>query len=138
MAGEDRSLFVVPRHLRVRPSDEDALNRGMRLVKLRFELPRGSYATLVVKRLLVRGQRLIQTNASTARQTAQELMPLDPVAHAIAAAPKADEPRPKRSGRPSLLQRPGLSGIAELPRTVSGLSVFTEPSAVSLHRVRAM
>lgn len=55
LKGEDRALFVVPRHLRVRPSEEDALNRGLRLVKLRFELPRGSYATLVVKRLLVRG-----------------------------------------------------------------------------------
>jgi tRNA pseudouridine13 synthase len=55
LKGEDRALFVVPRHLRVRPSDPDPLNRGLRLVKLRFELPRGAYATLVVKRLLVRG-----------------------------------------------------------------------------------
>jgi hypothetical protein len=28
------------------------MNRGLRLVKLRFELPRGAYATLVLKRLL--------------------------------------------------------------------------------------
>jgi len=52
LKGEDRALFVLPRHLRVRPSERDPLNRGLRLVKLRFELPRGSYATLVVKRLL--------------------------------------------------------------------------------------
>ena len=54
LKGEDRSLFVTPRHLRVRPSERDPLNRGLRLIKLRFELPRGSYATLVVKRLLAR------------------------------------------------------------------------------------
>ena len=54
LKGEDRALHVLPRHLRVRPSERDPLNRGMRLVKLRFELPRGAYATLVVKRLLSR------------------------------------------------------------------------------------
>ncbi|MEO0651060.1 MAG: tRNA pseudouridine(13) synthase TruD, partial [Planctomycetota bacterium] len=48
---EPRPLFVVPRHLRVRPSQPDSENRGLLMVRLRFELPRGSYATLVVKRL---------------------------------------------------------------------------------------
>lgn len=52
LKGEDRELFIVPRHLRVRPAEPDRLNRGQGSVKLRFELPRGSYATLVVKRLL--------------------------------------------------------------------------------------
>jgi len=51
LKGEDRALIVVPRHLRVRPPEEDAMNPGTRLVRVRFELPRGSYATLVVKRL---------------------------------------------------------------------------------------
>ncbi|MFT5830254.1 MAG: tRNA pseudouridine13 synthase, partial [Bacteroidia bacterium] len=51
LKGEDRPLVVVPGHLRVRPAEEDRLNRGCSLVKLRFELPRGSYATLVVKRI---------------------------------------------------------------------------------------
>jgi hypothetical protein len=63
LKGEDRRLLVVPRHLRVRPSEPDPLNRGLRLVKLRFELPRGSYATLVVKRLLAR-----QADGRTARK----------------------------------------------------------------------
>ncbi|MHC4262151.1 MAG: tRNA pseudouridine(13) synthase TruD, partial [Planctomycetota bacterium] len=48
---EGRPLFVVPRHLRVRPSVPDPENRGGLMVRLRFELPRGAYATLVVKRL---------------------------------------------------------------------------------------
>lgn len=55
LKGEDRRLQVVPRHLRIRPSEPDPMNRGLRLVKLRFELPRGAYATLVLKRLLARG-----------------------------------------------------------------------------------
>jgi len=59
LKGQERSLQIVPRHLRIRPSEPDPLNRGTRLVKLRFELPRGAYATLVLKRLLARseGQR---------------------------------------------------------------------------------
>ena len=51
LKGEDRPLIIVPGHLRVRPAEEDPLNHGTRLVRLRFELGRGSYATLVVKRL---------------------------------------------------------------------------------------
>ena len=51
LKGEDRPLIVTPAHLRVRPAEEDPLNRGTRMVRLRFELGRGSYATLVVKRL---------------------------------------------------------------------------------------
>ena len=50
--GEDRPLFVEPRHLRVRPAERDTLNFPLQLVKVRFELPRGAYATLVVRRLL--------------------------------------------------------------------------------------
>jgi len=52
--GEDRPLVVRPRHLRVRPAEPDPLNRGLRLVRIRFELPRGSYATLLVRRLAAR------------------------------------------------------------------------------------
>ena len=51
LKGEERELFVVPAHLRVRPPGEDVLNRGYSAVRVRFELPRGSYATLIVKRL---------------------------------------------------------------------------------------
>ncbi len=55
LKGEDRPLLLVPRFLRVRPAVDDALNRNRSLVKVRFELPRGAYATLVVKRLLAHG-----------------------------------------------------------------------------------
>ena len=51
LKGEDRPLRVVPRHLRVRPAEIDTDHAPARMVKIRFELPRGSYATLVVKRL---------------------------------------------------------------------------------------
>ncbi len=54
LKGEDRALVVHPRHLRVRPAEPDPGERGTRLVRVRFELPRGAYATLVVKRLLAR------------------------------------------------------------------------------------
>ena len=51
LKGEDRPLVSMPGHLRVRPAEEDRLNHGCSMVKLRFDLPRGSYATLVVKRI---------------------------------------------------------------------------------------
>jgi tRNA pseudouridine13 synthase len=55
--GEDRPLVIRPAHLRVRPAEPDPLNRGLRLVRIRFELPRGSYATLLVRRLAARPAR---------------------------------------------------------------------------------
>ncbi len=54
LLGEERKLVVRPEHLRVRPAQPDPLRRGSSQVQLRFELPRGAYATLVVKRLLAR------------------------------------------------------------------------------------
>jgi len=54
LKGEDRPLVVVPNHLRVRPAEPDPLadpRSRAKLVRVRFELPRGAYATLVVKRL---------------------------------------------------------------------------------------
>lgn len=51
MKGEPRAAIVRPEHLRVRPPEPDNLNPGFSAVRVRFELPRGSYATLVVKRL---------------------------------------------------------------------------------------
>jgi tRNA pseudouridine13 synthase len=52
LKAERREVRVVPRHLRVRPAEPDRENRGLSMVRLRFELPRGAYASLVVKRLL--------------------------------------------------------------------------------------
>lgn len=54
LKGEDRELWVTPAHLRVRPAEPDQENPPFSAVKLRFELPRGAYATLVVRRLLAR------------------------------------------------------------------------------------
>jgi tRNA pseudouridine13 synthase len=51
LKGEPRAVIVRPEHLRVRPPEPDNLNPGFSAVRVRFELPRGSYATLVVKRL---------------------------------------------------------------------------------------
>ncbi|MBI1379565.1 MAG: tRNA pseudouridine(13) synthase TruD [Planctomycetaceae bacterium] len=51
---ERRPMFVVPQHLRVRPAEPDTEERGAWSIKMGFELPRGAYATLVVKRLLAR------------------------------------------------------------------------------------
>jgi tRNA pseudouridine13 synthase len=54
LKGEERALCVRPIGLRARPAALDELHPGRKRVALRFELPRGSYATLVVKRLFVR------------------------------------------------------------------------------------
>ena len=56
LKGEPRAVIVRPLHLRVRPAAPDPLNRGMRMVRVRFDLPRGSYASLVVKRLFARAR----------------------------------------------------------------------------------
>jgi len=51
LKGEPREVLVHPRHLRVRPPEPDNQNPGLLSLKVRFELPRGAYATLIVKRL---------------------------------------------------------------------------------------
>jgi tRNA pseudouridine13 synthase len=52
LAAEPRAAVVVPRELRMRPAKEDSLYPGRHQVELSFSLPRGSYATLVVRRLV--------------------------------------------------------------------------------------
>ncbi len=54
LKGEDRALFVAPSHLRIRPAEPDEMNPASSLVRIRFDLPRGAYATLVVRRLMSR------------------------------------------------------------------------------------
>ena len=49
---ELRPVVVRPEELRVRPADPDPMNHGKQLVRLAFRLPRGAYATLVVRRLI--------------------------------------------------------------------------------------
>ncbi len=48
----ERPALLVPRHLEAQSAD-DELHRGKHKLLLSFELPRGSYATLLVKRLLL-------------------------------------------------------------------------------------
>lgn len=52
LKAEPRAAVVIPGELRLRPSEPDNLNPGKELVRMSFQLPRGSYATLVVRRLL--------------------------------------------------------------------------------------
>lgn len=52
LKAEERELAVRPRALRVRPADADPERPGRRRAILEFELPRGAYATLVVRRLV--------------------------------------------------------------------------------------
>jgi tRNA pseudouridine13 synthase len=49
---DDRPLAIQPQNLRARPAEPDALNVGYSCVKFSFELPRGAYASLLIKRLL--------------------------------------------------------------------------------------
>lgn len=49
---EERALGVRPRQFSLSEDSPDETERGRRKVSLAFALPRGSYATLVVKRLL--------------------------------------------------------------------------------------
>lgn len=72
LKGEDRPLVVHPRHLRVRPAEEDLINRGLRMVRVRFELPRGSYASLVVKRLFALTPKESEARAKQPRQERRE------------------------------------------------------------------
>ena len=52
LKSEPREALVFPQELRVRPAEPDPANRGKKLVRISFQLPRGSYATLVVRRLV--------------------------------------------------------------------------------------
>ncbi|MCA9002056.1 MAG: tRNA pseudouridine(13) synthase TruD, partial [Planctomycetes bacterium] len=49
---DDRPLAIQPQNLRARPAEPDVLNEGYSSVKFSFELPRGAYASLLIKRLL--------------------------------------------------------------------------------------
>lgn len=49
---EERPVVIRPQNLRVRPAEPDPMSPGRKLVKLSFALPRGAYATLVVRRLV--------------------------------------------------------------------------------------
>ncbi|MFK5955535.1 MAG: tRNA pseudouridine(13) synthase TruD, partial [Planctomycetota bacterium] len=48
---EDRPFLVEPEFLRAAPAEDDEIYRRRRKMRVRFSLPRGHYATLVIKRL---------------------------------------------------------------------------------------
>ncbi len=96
LKGEDRPLLVRASHMRVRPPEPDSLNRGLRSVRLRFELPRGAYATLVVRRLLARPWE------GVAREESRGVPPH----RARSAAPKKRAPAAKPSERGHERSRP--------------------------------
>ena len=49
---EQREVLVRPTGLRMRPAEPDPLNDGRKMLRIEFSLPRGAYATLVVRRLI--------------------------------------------------------------------------------------
>lgn len=48
---EDRPFMVEPEYLRAAPAEDDEIYRRRRKMRVRFSLPRGHYATLIMKRL---------------------------------------------------------------------------------------
>ena len=50
---EDRPFLVFPEYLRAAPAEDDEIYRRRRKMRIRFTLPRGHYATLVCKRLVM-------------------------------------------------------------------------------------
>jgi tRNA pseudouridine13 synthase len=52
LKAEPRQFVIYPGDLRMRPAEPDRMHSGRKLVRMRFQLPRGAYATLVVRRLL--------------------------------------------------------------------------------------
>ncbi len=53
LEGNSRKVFVKINNLEIGRKTKDELNAGMMKVTLKFSLPKGSYATIVVKKLLI-------------------------------------------------------------------------------------
>ncbi len=107
LKGEDRPLFVAPRHLRLRPVRPDSLNAGALSIEVRFELPRGAYATLVVRRLL-------QTSSKRSKAVPPRALTPEPDAERRAPVRDGDEPRERKPRAPRVGARSGPAG--KLPR----------------------
>lgn len=52
LEGELRNAFVEIKDLKIRKKVKDELNPGKKKIKISFTLPKGSYATMVVKRII--------------------------------------------------------------------------------------
>lgn len=106
--GEDRPLLCFPEHARAAPAERDDIYKERHKMRLRFHLPRGQYATLVAKRLLLPTERAArppklwisrhcQTYPDAEGQTPwQAVLP----APRDAGSPRPPAPRPKSRGGP--------------------------------------
>ncbi len=52
LKGVFRPLAIFPRNLRLIDVTEDAMNRGTQVVRLTFELPKGTYATMFLREIM--------------------------------------------------------------------------------------
>lgn len=105
LKGEDRALFVRPLHLRADLSDAQGAAKRQGRALLSFDLPRGAYATLLVRmlfaselegdlELLLREREALHAaRARAARSSPEKPRP----AH----AGRRGRPRPARRGRPA-------------------------------------
>ncbi len=98
LKGEDRALLVRPEHLRVRPAEPDNLNPELWSVRIRFELPRGSYATLIVKRLFARSPAEREERAARGENSPGGTRP-GTRATGRGGRSRPDRPWPRREGR---------------------------------------
>ncbi len=60
LKGGERNLFVRMRNLEIGRYQKDELNRGRNKVKVKFFLPKGSYATVVIEHLFGEGHEIAQ------------------------------------------------------------------------------
>jgi tRNA pseudouridine13 synthase len=97
---EERALVVIPRHLRVMAPDDDEENPGFYKIRMRFELPRGSYATLMMKRLFANAKVDIAKPAPEAVFDTPEKKLLDRGIRTIPERRVPDAPSKPRKGVP--------------------------------------
>lgn len=53
LEGDARKAFVEVQNLEISKPDQDELNKGKKKIKVNFTLPKGSYATLVIRKLFL-------------------------------------------------------------------------------------
>ncbi len=97
---EPRSLVLLPQGLKVDGPERDEAHRGRQKVRLRFTLPRGSYGTLVVRRLFLGSPNLKSLTAPRSAPRDKETRHGDE---------KRSDTRGKRAGGPAPAGRGGPS-----------------------------
>ena len=53
LEGEERKAFVKIKDLEIKPAEPDELNKNKPKIKVKFTLPKGSYATMVIRKLFL-------------------------------------------------------------------------------------